>query len=53
MSWHSQSRDPCWDRLIHLVTGELSGHEVVTFFTWVNADPERKHALAEMPLRDI
>lgn len=40
--------DPRWDRLIHLVAGELSAEEAAELRRWVEADPERGEVLARL-----
>ncbi len=40
--------DPRWDRLIHLVAGELTPDEAAALRRWVEADPSRRAALAQL-----
>lgn len=40
--------DPLWDRLIHLVAGELPAGEADELRRWVDADPQRRATLARL-----
>lgn len=48
MTQRHSTDDPRWDRLIHLVAGELSADEASALQSWIDADPERQRVVAHL-----
>ena len=48
MNRQSPTDDPHWDRLVHLVAGEVAADEAAELRRWVEADPRRREVLARL-----